>query len=80
MEIDAETMLERVSQKTQKTIQHRVQLNTNNIKKALQNRRWKTIVKGSGKKHPGQFLDSKSRPSREGGGGHDGAFYFIVLN
>ena len=71
-------MFEKVLQTTQKTIQHRVQLNTKNISKTLKNRRWKTTVKGSGKTHPEQFLVSKTRPSRGGGGGHGG--HYIILH
>ena len=72
MNIDAEICSKK--QTTQTNIQHRVQLNTN-IKTTLQNRRWKTVVKGRGKE-PGQLLDSKSWPSRGEGGTADILFYF----
>ena len=52
-EIETETMFEKVMQSSQKTIQRRVQLYIKNFQKTLQNRRWKTIAKGSGKEHPG---------------------------
>ena len=45
-------MFEKVLQQTQKTIQHRVQLNINNIQKTLKTRRWKTIVKEAEKSNP----------------------------
>ena len=76
-EIEAETMFEKILQTTQKTIQHRMQLNTKNIQKTSKNRRWKSIVKGSGKEHPGQFQDSITQPGRGGGGGHGG--HYIIL-
>ena len=62
----------------QKTIQRRLQLSTKSFQKTLKHRRWKTAAKGSGKEHPGQFQDSKSRPSQGGGGGHGG--HVIILN
>ena len=39
MKIEAETMFEKALQTSQKTIQHRVQLNINNSEKTLTHRR-----------------------------------------
>ena len=81
MKIEADIMFEKVMQVIQKTIQRRVQLNTKNFQKAFKNRRWKTAAKGSGKEHPGQFLDSNIGPSRGGGGGDGGhvIIYYTIL-
>ena len=78
MEIEAETMFGKVLQTTQKTIQHRVQLNTNNILKTLEIRHWKTILKVNGKEHPEQFLDSQTRPSRGVEGGTAGIILYCI--